>query len=240
MAGAIHKITSGGEGAFRSSVVLRKPLYNYLSIKYIYQASLVLAEAFEKDYAALYQLGPQSYEEYTAHLLKHFELALAAAVSNSGSIEEIDGWRSVGVFMPPGTRVEISIKALETNLNPIGRVEPESCRVRTIFSIFPFFFEMECTLIWHLKCIFSELPTIEDQCRFKGMPGYPDVDYYYLSLVGTKNEARGHGLCSAIIRRYQAIAEKKKLPIWLEAGDEHSLRLYMSLGFKVVEKMVLG
>lgn len=72
------------------------------------------------------------------------------------------------------------------------------------------------------------------------MPGYPDIDHYYLSLVGTKNDSRGRGLCSAMIRHYQAIAVEKRLPIWLEAGDKHSLKLYVSLGFTIVDNMILG
>lgn len=100
--------------------------------EYIHEASLVLAEAFEKDYATLYQLGTLSHEQYMTYLPKHFELTLTAVVAGGGSIDEIDGWRSVGIFLPPGGKIEISRRALETNfLNAIGMVEPESCQVRT-------------------------------------------------------------------------------------------------------------
>lgn len=67
-----------------------------------------------------------------------------------------------------------------------------------------------------------------------------DARYYYVFFLGTKGDARGKGLCSAIVRRYQALAAEAGLPIWLEASTEGSRRLYEKLGFEVCGEVVLG
>jgi hypothetical protein len=54
------------------------------------------------------------------------------------------------------------------------------------------------------------------------------------------NDSHSPGLSSALIRSFQARATTDNLPIWLEATTAQSRDLYAKLGFKVVEKMVLG
>jgi ribosomal protein S18 acetylase RimI-like enzyme len=68
-----------------------------------------------------------------------------------------------------------------------------------------------------------------------------DEQYYYLLMTGTSEEHRGKGLCSAIIREYQAIAQEKGLPIWLEATTKGSMSVYAKAGFENVDgKWVIG
>jgi GNAT superfamily N-acetyltransferase len=64
--------------------------------------------------------------------------------------------------------------------------------------------------------------------------------FYYLFLIATRDNARGRGLSSALIRRLLERAAKEDAPVWLEATTEASARLYAKLGFKSVGKFVLG
>jgi GNAT superfamily N-acetyltransferase len=61
-----------------------------------------------------------------------------------------------------------------------------------------------------------------------------------LFLIATRDDARGRGLSSAVIRRLLERAAKEDAPVWLEATTEASARLYAKLGFKSVGKFVLG
>lgn len=66
------------------------------------------------------------------------------------------------------------------------------------------------------------------------------MEYYYLFFVGTAADQRGCGLGSELIRRFQVMAGKQGVPIWLESTTESSHRLYLRLGFKDVRSWVLG
>lgn len=63
--------------------------------------------------------------------------------------------------------------------------------------------------------------------------------YYYIFFLGTREEGRGKGLCSAVVRKYQDIAKRDGLPLYMEA-TEAGHRLYMKLGFTNVGKAVVG
>ena len=67
-----------------------------------------------------------------------------------------------------------------------------------------------------------------------------DKEYYYVWFLATRSDARGQGLCSALVRHYQATAAKAQLPIWLECSTERNKRLYQKLGFKVMEEITVG
>src|SRR5579862_3944263 len=83
-----------------------------------------------------------------------------------------------------------------------------------------------------------EFTPLADAAKAKGLNGR--TKYYYVFFFGTDPTARKQGLCSAIVRNYQARARREGVPLWLEATTSYSMRLYESLGFKVVDEMVLG
>jgi hypothetical protein len=83
-----------------------------------------------------------------------------------------------------------------------------------------------------------ELTPLTDACKAKGLR--KGDKYYYVFFLGTREDARGRGLCSAIVKYYQEIAAREKLPIWLEAATEYCLKMYLKLGFVVVGETVLG
>ena len=64
--------------------------------------------------------------------------------------------------------------------------------------------------------------------------------FYYLFFVATREDARGRGLSSALIRQLQERARGEGVPVWLEATSVGSARLYAKLGFKSVGKVMLG
>lgn len=59
-------------------------------------------------------------------------------------------------------------------------------------------------------------------------------------FLGTREDGRGRGLCSALVRRYQAMAAREQVPVYMEAATEYSWRLYERLGFVTVDEIVLG
>lgn len=78
-----------------------------------------------------------------------------------------------------------------------------------------------------------------DACKKKGLP--EDVRrYWYLFFIGTDEKIRGRGLASEVIRRQQAGAGERGLPIWLEATTTKSRDIYIKCGFQVTGEFVLG
>jgi GNAT superfamily N-acetyltransferase len=64
--------------------------------------------------------------------------------------------------------------------------------------------------------------------------------FYYLFIIATREDARGRGLSSAMVRRLQERAAGEDAPVWLEATSVASARLYAKLGFKSVGMVILG
>jgi len=83
-----------------------------------------------------------------------------------------------------------------------------------------------------------EFTPLVDAAKAKGLKGRKR--FFYVFFLGTHPDARGKGLCSALVREYQARAAKEGVPLWLEATTAYSMRLYGRLGFRIVDEMVLG
>jgi hypothetical protein len=88
------------------------------------------------------------------------------------------------------------------------------------------------------KRMTAEYQPLADACKAKALKG--QKDYYHVFFIATEVEAREAGLCSTVMRRYQEIASRDSLPIWLEATTEHSMKLYEKLGWEVADEIVLG
>jgi N-acetylglutamate synthase-like GNAT family acetyltransferase len=84
----------------------------------------------------------------------------------------------------------------------------------------------------------AEYTPLTDSCKAKGLKGRKD--YYYVFFIGTLPSEQGKGLCSALMRKYQSQARKEGVPVWLEATTAYSRDLYLKLGFKTIDEMVLG
>ena len=82
-----------------------------------------------------------------------------------------------------------------------------------------------------------------DACKRMGLvdgKGNKVALYYYLFFIATDFPARGRGLASEVVARWQRRATEEGLPIWLEATTKHSRDIYARLGFDVVQEMTLG
>jgi N-acetylglutamate synthase-like GNAT family acetyltransferase len=64
--------------------------------------------------------------------------------------------------------------------------------------------------------------------------------YFYLFFIGTREDCQGRGHASTLIRHHQILATEANLPIWLEATTAKSRDIYLKLGFKVVQEIVIG
>jgi ribosomal protein S18 acetylase RimI-like enzyme len=84
----------------------------------------------------------------------------------------------------------------------------------------------------------SDLTPATSACKSKALQSHEK--YYYVFFLGTLEEARGKGHCSAIGEHYQSIAARDHLPIWMEAATEYCWRLYQRLGFVTVDEVVIG
>ena len=59
-----------------------------------------------------------------------------------------------------------------------------------------------------------------DACKAKGLrdeDGKPIKQYHYLFFIATDPAARGQGIASKVVARFQDQAANEGLPIWLEA-----------------------
>ena len=82
-----------------------------------------------------------------------------------------------------------------------------------------------------------------DACKTKGLRdanGKPIKRYYYLWFIATEPHARGQGLASRVVARWQDKAAEEALPIWLEATTAKSRDVYLRCGFELVQEMCLG
>ena len=82
-----------------------------------------------------------------------------------------------------------------------------------------------------------------DACKRKHLvdsSGKPLRRYHYLFFIATDFPARGKGLASQVVAKYQSQAAIDGLPIWLEASSEHSRNIYARLGFKVLQTLCFG
>ena len=82
-----------------------------------------------------------------------------------------------------------------------------------------------------------------EKCKAK-YARWPDgskiKEYYYMAWISTLEEARGKGLTSDLIKRFQERAAAENRPIWSETSTEKALRVYQKAGFRVVHKLVFG
>lgn len=76
--------------------------------------------------------------------------------------------------------------------------------------------------------------------HLKDANGAPIKRYNYLFFIATDFHARGQGLASKVIARYQEKSGKENLPIWLEATTKKSRDIYHRQGFEILDEIRLG
>jgi GNAT superfamily N-acetyltransferase len=59
-----------------------------------------------------------------------------------------------------------------------------------------------------------------------------DVAHYYLSIVGTHDDHRGHGIGEALLAENLRLVDAEHLPAYLESSNPLNLKRYRRLGFE--------
>lgn len=178
--------------------------------------SALYKDAFQHDPVVTYLLNNFSVSARQAYLLTYFQRLLGAAGLNAAEFLEADDWASAAVIMPPGSRVDNLWTLIPAGL--IGMVYQVGLRGS--------------------YRMLGEYVPLADSMKAKGLRGWKR--YYYVFYVATKEEERGRGLSSALLRQVQDGARREGLPVWLEATTVGSMRLYASLGFETVGQVTLG
>jgi len=179
------------------------------------QAADLYQHAFRDDPVIAYVTGLDT-QQRNAYLGEYFTCLNTAAALNAAIFEEADEWASASVFLPPGKRIDNP-----WTLIPAG------------------FFQV----LWKLGIAGCNRMLREFEPAVKALQRQELGDsthFYYLFLIATRDDARGRGLSSALLKRLQERAAKEDAPVWLEATTVGSARLYAKLGFKSVGTVVLG
>lgn len=179
-------------------------------------AAELYEDAFRIDPVITYLLSSMVPAARLAYLREYFSRLLTAAAMNKAIIHEAGEWGSCGVLMPPGCKVD----------NPLTMIPA---------GIFPMLWNIG---LQSLKYMLFEYEPLTDLAKKKGLKG--EKRFYYVFFIATKEEARGKGLCSAIMRKYQEIGSREGVPVWLEATTEKSMRIYKKSGWEVVDEFILG
>jgi GNAT superfamily N-acetyltransferase len=66
-----------------------------------------------------------------------------------------------------------------------------------------------------------------------------DVPHYYLSIVGTHDDNRGHGIGEALLAENLKLIDAEHMPAYLESSNPANLKRYMRLGFEPVGEIVI-
>ena len=182
-----------------------------------------LTEAFATDPVVHYMLNSLSDEERKSYMPTLFTAFLNACTLNNGTIYSIgtnESHSACVTFLPPGSDMA----------NP-----------------WTWYSSGMLSVIWKLgfggiKRILKGYAAAADAAkgRHMVMDGPEKEKYYYVFIIGAKDEARGQGLGSKLMSEVRDKCKREGMSCWLESTTEGSKRLYERLGWKTVEEIVLG
>lgn len=86
--------------------------------------------------------------------------------------------------------------------------------------------------------MFVETAAASEACKSKAFK--KGDEYLYVFFLGTHTSARGRGLCSHVLEEYKKRATERQLPIYMEAATEYAYRLYLRLGFVLIDTLKMG
>jgi GNAT superfamily N-acetyltransferase len=66
-----------------------------------------------------------------------------------------------------------------------------------------------------------------------------DVPHYYLSIVATHDDYRGHGYAEALLAENLTLVDAEHMPAYLESSNPANLNRYMRLGFEPIGEIVV-
>ena len=95
------------------------------------EAAELLSKAFYEDPVVTYMLSSMGRDARVDYLPKYFDSLLTAAAMNHATFSEVGGWKSCGVLMPPGHRVDNIWTMLPAGFLPmLWKVGIGGCQVR--------------------------------------------------------------------------------------------------------------
>jgi hypothetical protein len=133
-------------------------------------------------------------EERIGYLPAYFTALLTAASMNRAIFDEVEGWKSCGVLMPPECRVDNPWTLLPAGFIPmLWKIGFGGCKVGV-----PEARDMKAELILKQRML-AEFTPLADAAKAKGLKG--EKRYYYVFFIGTKEDERSHGYAGSLIRR---------------------------------------
>lgn len=155
-------------------------------------------------------------ERKNAWLNSYFTRLLTAAGLNGAIFDETCDFASAQVTIPPGKKVDNTWTLIPAGIfGALWMMGVKGCRRMLV-----------------------EFTGLSEKAKKTGLKG--EKRFYYIFFIATREDQRGKGLSSELIKNLKERAAKEALPIWLEATTEKSMSLYSRLGFEIVERMVLG
>ncbi|KAK3690827.1 hypothetical protein LTR37_018955 [Vermiconidia calcicola] len=188
---------------------------------YLPKAAELISRTFTEDPVIKFMLSSLSDEDRLAYMPTYMHTLLKAATLNDGLIQEANDWCCCAVWMPPGKRVDNIFTMI-----PAG--------------ILGCFWKNGVAGIRRMLLDFGSQSDACKQKYLRDSKGNPVKRHHYLYFIATDLHARGQGLASKMIARWQEKALEDGLPIWLEATTPRSRDIYARRGFKVVEEMRVG
>lgn len=177
----------------------------------IWQATLILADAFKEDPLFKILFGDSLKNSYKYTLVAKFMIKYCYKYGNVyASSEKFEGIMAI-------TQDEYTYMSL--------------WRMISSGSIFPF---LSIGFKSFMK-VASALSPI-DEARKKYMR---NKTFAYLQIIGVASENQGKGHGGKLLKELLAMTDEVKLPIYLETETESNVRLYERFGFKTLGKMSL-
>ncbi|KAF2500863.1 hypothetical protein BU16DRAFT_614560 [Lophium mytilinum] len=174
------------------------------------------SKAFESDPTIAYCLANLTREQRDNCRPRVISAIITAAILNAGTIDEVNGWKCCGAVLTPGHMMDDIMSLIRAGMPAaMWSMGFKGC-YRAIMEMGP----------------------LSMACKEKVLPGKGKC--YYILYVATAPSGRRQGLCSALVKNYQQLAERDKVPIYLEATSKYSCCLYQKLGFSVVDEMIVG
>lgn len=173
-------------------------------------------DAFRDDPVISYFLCSLNRTQRHQYLHEYFTCLGTAAALNDATFSEADDWKSAMIVLPPGKYIDNP-----WTLIPAG--------------LFQVLWKLGFAGCWRML---GEYEPATAAVRHKALENV--TKFYYLFFIATRDDARGKGLSSVLIRKLQQTAANDNAPVWLEATTESSARLYAKLGFQNVGRVTLG
>ncbi|KAK4569848.1 hypothetical protein LTR86_002817 [Recurvomyces mirabilis] len=180
------------------------------------KAAKLYKDAFRDDPVIAYMLCNLTREERHTYLYKWMTCLMIASAMNGGVFDETEDFSTCLVTIPPGKRPDNVWTWIPAGM--IGFVAKLG--------------------LGGFRRMLLEFEPKTDAMKRKAFG--KSKKFWYVFFNATREDRRGRGLSTALMQKAQGRAAKDGLPLWLEATTAKSTKLYLKLGFEVVDTISLG